>query len=459
MDTILEKEEVLDVKETKVVREKPRLTNAAIWNMSVGFFGIQTGFALQNGNASRILQIFGANVEHLPLFWLAAPLTGMIVQPIIGHMSDRTWNKLGRRRPFILFGALITTLALIFLPHSGGLASILPPLLMGAGMLMLMDTSINITMEPFRALVADNLPASQYSKGFAIQTCLIGIGALIGSWMPFFFAEYCNVSKTAPDGYVPDNVLYSFYVGAAILLVAILWTVFTTKEYPPEEVSVTSKDTQDEHKGAKGIWNDLKNMPKAMRELGWVQFFSWFALFSMWVFTTPAIAEHVYKVPSGDTSSAAYADAGNWVSFLFGIYNVVSAVYALFLPKIAERLGKKGAHALSLVIGGVSLVSIYFIVNPTMLIVPMIGIGIAWGSILSMPYSMLSASLPPKKMGIYMGLFNFFITLPQICNGILGGLIVKYFFHDKSIMAIVMAGAFLILGAIATMRVKEAKQK
>lgn len=458
MEMMMEKED-LKVSEKKIVREKPRLSTSAIWNMSVGFFGIQTGFALQNGNASRILQIFGANVEHLPLFWLAAPLTGMIVQPIIGHMSDRTWTKLGRRRPFILFGALITTLALIFLPHSGGLASILPPLLMGAGMLMLMDTSINITMEPFRALVADNLPASQYSKGFAVQTCLIGIGALIGSWMPFVFAEYFHIAKIAPAGQVPDNVLYSFYIGAIILLVAILWTVFTTKEYPPEEVDVNEikKEIDPAHKGVKGILNDLKNMPKAMRELGWVQFFSWFALFSMWVFTTPAIAEHIYKVPSGDTTSPAYADAGNWVSFLFGIYNVVSAVYALFLPKIANTIGKKGAHAFSLVVGGISLISIYFIGNPTMLILPMIGIGVAWGSILSMPYSMLSASLPPKKMGVYMGLFNFFITLPQICNGILGGMIVKYFFHDKSILAIVMAGAFLILGAFATMRVREEK--
>lgn len=436
-----------------IIKEKPRLSSKAIWNMSVGFFGIQTGFALQNGNASRILQTFGANVEHLPLFWLAAPLTGMIVQPIIGHMSDRTWTKLGRRRPFILFGALITTLALIFLPHSGGLASILPPLVMGAGMLMLMDTSINITMEPFRALVADNLPASQYSKGFAVQTCLIGIGALIGSWMPYVFAEYFHIAKTAPEGVVPDNVLYSFYVGAAILLIAILWTVFTTKEYPPEKETITTKDKAADESGS--IWNAMKNMPRAMRELGWVQFFSWFALFSMWVFTTPAIAQHIYKVPLGDTSSDAYADAGNWVGILFGIYNVVSAVYALFLPKIAQRWSKKGAHAFSLVAGGLSLISIYFITNPTMLIIPMIGIGFAWGSILSMPYSMLSASLPAKKMGVYMGLFNFFITLPQICNGILGGMIVKYLFHDNSIFAIVMAGVFLIFGALATMRVKD----
>lgn len=456
-------ETILDTKEeshhsSETIREKPRLRSSAIWNMSVGFFGIQTGFALQNGNASRILQTFGADVEHLSLFWLAAPLTGMIVQPIIGHMSDNTWTRLGRRRPFILFGALITMLALVFFPNSGTLASLLPPLVIGAGMLMLMDTSINIAMEPFRALVADNLPTSQYSKGFAAQTCLIGAGALIGSWMPYIFAEWFHISKTAPDGVVPANVLYSFYVGALILLVAILWTVFTTKEYPPEKI-ITQKEVEDTHtsKGLKSILEDLKNMPRTMRELGWVQFFSWFALFSMWVFSTPAIAEHVYKVPAGDTKSVAYADAGNWVGILFGIYNVVSAFYALLLPKLSNMWGKKGAHAFSLVVGGISLISIYFISNPNMLIVPMIGIGIAWGSILSMPYSMLSASLPAKKMGIYMGIFNFFITLPQICNGLFGGLIVKHLFHDKSIWAIVMAGAFFILGALATLRVKNVK--
>jgi len=442
-----------DIISSKVEKEKPRLSTSAIWNMSVGFFGIQTGFALQNGNASRILQIFGADVEHLSLFWLAAPLTGMIVQPIIGHMSDRTWTKLGRRKPFILFGALMTIIALIFLPSSGGLVNVLPPLVMGAGMLMLMDASINIAMEPFRALVADKLPATQYNKGFAAQTCLIGIGAVIGSWMPYIFSEWLHISKTAPKGVVPDNVLYSFYIGAVILLVTILWTSLTTKEYPPEKVLGAHHETF-ENKGLKTILEDLKNMPKAMRELGWVQFFSWFALFSMWVFTTPAVAEHIYKVPAGDTSSSTYADAANWVNILFGIYNGVSAIYAVFLPKIAQKIGKKKTHALSLIAGGLGLMSMYFVTDPHFLIVSMVGVGIAWGSILAMPYSMLSSSLPAKKMGVYMGFFNFFITLPQICNGLFGGLILKYAFHGASILSIVMAGAFLILAAIATLSVK-----
>lgn len=436
--------------------KKPLLGNRAIWNMSMGFFGIQAGFALQNGNASRILQTFGANVEHLPLFWLAAPLTGMIVQPIIGHYSDITWNKLGRRKPYFLVGAILTALALFFLPSSGSFVHIISPLIMGAGLLMLMDTCINIAMEPFRALVADKLPGEQTSKGFAIQTCLIGIGAVVGSWLPFFLAKWGNVSKVAPEGIVPDNVKYSFYIGAVVLLITIFWTIITTKEYPPTEEELKEKEAEKilPQNGLKSIFADIKTMPKTMKELGLVQFFTWFGLFSMWVFSTPAIAEHIYHVPASDTSSEAYADAGNWVGILFGIYNGVSAIYALFLPGIANKLGKKGAHALSLFIGGISLISIYFIPNPTMLILPMIGIGIAWGSTLSMPYAILSGSLPAKKMGVYMGFFNFFITLPQICNGIFGGAIVKYGFHDRSILALVFGGVLFLIAAIATMRVK-----
>lgn len=434
---------------------KPRLSRAEIWNMSMGFLGIQAGFALQNGNASRILQTFGADVDHLPLFWLAAPLTGMIVQPIIGHYSDRTWNRFGRRKPFFLVGALLTALALLFLPNSAALAQYLPPLLMGGGMLMIMDTSINVAMEPFRALVADKLPESQHSSGFAVQTFLIGVGAVIGSWLPYVLAEYFHVDKIAAAGQIPLNVKYAFYIGAVLLLITIFWTVLTTREYQSERQE--PKDGSLELRGIRSFWYDIKHVPKTMRELGWVQFFSWFGLFSMWVFSTPAIAEHIYHVPSGDTGSGQYADAGNWVGILFGIYNGISAIYALVLPKIADKIGRKQVHALSLVVGGLSLISIYFISDPLSLIFPMIGVGIAWGSILSMPYAILSGSLPPGKVGFYMGLFNFFITFPQIINGIFGGGIVKHLYHDQSIYALVMAGVFFIFGALATCRIKGVK--
>ncbi len=438
--------------------EKPRLSFWQIWNMSFGFLGIQFGFALQNGNASRILQTFGADVEHLSLFWLAAPVTGMIVQPIIGHYSDKTWNRLGRRRPYFLVGAILTALALAFMPNAQMLAFILPPILVGAGMLMIMDASINVAMEPFRALVADNLPDSQRNTGFSIQTFLIGIGAVLGSWLPYIFAEFLGIAKTAPKGQVPDNVIYSFYIGAIILLGCILWTIIRTKEYAPEEYAkFYPEETEEKKSKLSDVFTDFRKMPLTMKQLGLVQFFSWFALFSMWVFTTPAIAQHIYKVPAGDTSSVAYADAGNWVGILFGIYNGVSAIYALFLPTLARLTSRKLAHAISLIAGGVGLISIFFVNNPDWLILSMIGIGLAWGSILAMPYAILSSSIPAKKMGVYMGIFNFFITLPQIVNGFCGGWIVANIYNGKAIYAIVLAGIFMICGAVSVLYVQDNK--
>ena len=440
-----------------VWKEKPRLSFSQIFNMSFGFLGIQFGFALQNGNASRILQTFGADVHHLSLFWLAAPITGMIVQPIIGHYSDRTWNRLGRRRPYFLAGAILSALALVIMPNSAVMASLLPPILVGAGMLMIMDASFNVAMEPFRALVGDNLPDSQRATGFSVQTFLIGLGAVMGSWLPYIFAEYLGVSKTAAPGQVPDNVLFSFYAGALVLLASILWTVVTTKEYSPEEhARYGGEETPHEQEaGLLSIVRDFRNMPVTMRQLGLVQFFSWFALFSMWVFTTPAVAQHIYHVAPGDTSSAAFADAGNWVSFLFGVYNGVSALYALALPVLARATSRKIAHAFSLAAGGAGLLSIYFIQDPDWLILSMVGIGLAWGSILAMPYAILSASIPARKMGVYMGIFNFFITFPQIVNGFFGGMIVKSFYQDQAIYAIVLAGIFMICGAIAVLYVQD----
>lgn len=445
--------------EKKIAVSKPRLSSLQIFNLSAGFFGIQFGFALQNGNASRILQTYGADVEHLSLFWLAAPLTGMIVQPIIGYYSDRTWNRFGRRRPYFLIGAVLTALALILMPNSVVMASLLPPIIIGAGMLMIMDASINVAMEPFRALVGDKLPEEQRSFGFSMQTFLIGAGAIAGSWLPYILSEYLGVSKVAAQGHIPNNVIYSFYVGAAVLVFTILWTVITTKEYPPEEMErYHGESSEGENKGIMSIFTDFSKMPLTMKQLGLVQFFSWFALFSMWVFTTPAIAQHIYKVAPGDTSSVKFADAGNWVGILFGIYNGVSAIYALLLPSIAKITSKKIAHAFSLTAGGIGLLSIYFISNPQYLIFSMIGIGLAWGSILSMPYAILSSSIPARKMGVYMGIFNFFITMPQIVNGFFGGMIVEKFYDGKAIYAIVMAGVFMLLGAISVLYIRNKKE-
>ncbi|MBD1425237.1 MFS transporter [Sphingobacterium arenae] len=443
------------------IRVKPALTVAQIINMSMGFLGIQMGFALQNSNASRILQTFGADVEHLSLFWLAAPITGMIVQPIIGHYSDRTWTKMGRRRPFFLVGALLTAIALVLMPNIALFTAILPPLLIGAGMLMLMDASINVTMEPFRALVGDNLPSAQRSLGFSVQTVLIGMGAVVGSWLPYVFAEYLHIPADGGDGIVPQNVIYSFYFGAFVLIATILWTVFTTKEYTPkelesfvgeEEVEAEAQSSTSHHLGA--IVQDFKRMPLTMKKLGWVQFFSWFALFMMWVYMTPAIAEHVFYRMDGERNRL-YAEAGNWVGVLFGVYNGISAIYAIFLPRLANRFGRTKVHAVGLVIGGVSLISILFISSPNILLLTMLGVGIAWGSILSMPYAILSDSLPARKMGVYMGIFNFFITFPQIVCGFFGGMIIKYAFGSQPIYGIMLGGVFMLLGAISVWRIKE----
>ncbi|MDH5251144.1 MAG: MFS transporter [Cyclobacteriaceae bacterium] len=439
---------------TAASTQKPRLSGWQIWNMSFGFLGIQFGFALQNGNASRILGIFGAEVEHLSWFWLAAPLTGMIIQPIIGYYSDRTWTLLGRRRPYFLAGAILASAALIFMPNASILVNILPPLYVGAGILMIMDASFNVAMEPFRALIADLLPADQRTLGFSVQTFLIGLGAVVGSWLPYIFAEFFGVSKKADPGQVPYNVTLSFYVGATIFLIAILWTVITTQEYPPE-VHGKGQEKEPEKKGLSQILSDFAAMPKTMKQLGIVQFFSWFALFSMWVFSTPAIAVHVYGVQAGDTSSATYQDAANWVGIMFGVYNGVSALYALLLPAIAKLLGRKTTHALSLTAGGVGLISIFFIHDPNWLLLSMVGVGIAWASILAMPYAILAGAIPIHKMGIYMGVFNFFITLPQIVNGVIGGPIVKYVYGSQAIYSLVMAGVFLLIAAFCVRFVED----
>ncbi|MDX2247265.1 MAG: MFS transporter [Bacteroidia bacterium] len=441
--------------------EKPRLSFWQIWNMSFGFMGIQIGFGLQNANASRILQSFGADVEHLSWFWLVAPLTGMIVQPIIGHYSDRTWNRMGRRKPYFLTGALLASLALVLLPNSGTLTAFIPALYVGAGMLMMMDASINVAMEPFRALVADMLPSDQRTLGFSIQTCLIGIGAVIGSWLPNILGDWLDLGQSRDEFGNYGYLFLAFYVGASIFITTILWTIFTTKEYPPEEYNkyhpVADENVADE--GFFEIFKDFARMPKTMRQLGLVQFFSWFALFSMWVYMTSAMATHIYGLEANDTQSPQFQEAGQNVGFLFGIYNLVATFVALLLPAIALKLGRKRTHAVSLTAGGLGLISLFFLKNTDMMIFSMVGIGIAWASILAMPYAILAGSIPGGKMGIYMGIFNFFITGPQILNGIIGGPMVKYIYNSQPIYAIVTAGFFLLLGAVAVLFVDDVDEK
>ena len=435
------------------LKQKPTLSLPQILSISMGFMGIQFGYALQNANASRILLSFGADIQQLSWFWLAAPITGMIVQPIIGHYSDQTWTRLGRRRPYFLVGALLTAIALILMPNAGVFASVLPAMFIGAGFLMIMDASINVAMEPFRALVADMLPAEQTTVGFSVQTFLIGIGAVLGSWLPYILAEWFGIEKTALPGEIPDNVKFAFYFGAAVLIITILWTVITTKEYSPQELAAFNGENSGlknlEKAKFSDIFRDILNMPKTMKQLGLVQFFTWMALFLMWVFTTPAVAQHIYGVSVGDTSSANYQDAGNWVGLIFGIYNGVAMFYALLLPFIAKKIGRKLTHSISLLAGALGLSSIYFIEEPNMLILSMFGIGFAWGSILAMPYAILAPSLPTHKTGVYMGIFNLFITIPQVIIGIFGGTIIQKVFQSQAVYAMLIAGTFLICAAIS----------
>jgi maltose/moltooligosaccharide transporter len=429
---------------------KPKLTTAQIFLMSFGFMGIQCGFALQNANTSRILRSFGADVDQLPAFWIVAPLVGMIVQPLIGHYSDRTWNRLGRRKPYFLTGSLLSAAALVLLPNSGSLAGVIPALWIGAGFVMIMDASFNVAMEPFRALVADNLPDSQRTAGFAIQACLIGIGAVGGSYMTSILAWLGFGQVPGKDG-IAENIKYAFYIGAAIFVVAILVTVLCSREYPPAEYERYHgpvEDTKEKH-GLGEILRDFARMPKTMRQLGLVQFFSWFAMFSMWVFTTDAVATHVFGLHGEYVRTKEFNDAGNIVGNAFGIYNGVGAVYALALTPIARRLGRKLTHALSLIAGGIGLIAIFFVHGAWGLYAAMVGVGLAWASILAMPYVILSGCIPAGKMGIYMGIFNFFITLPQICNGVFGGWIVKHIYGNQPIYAIVLAGFCLLAAAVS----------
>lgn len=421
--------------------------------MSFGFLGIQFGFALQNSNASGILRNYGADVEHLSWFWLAAPLVGLIVQPLVGYYSDRTWNKWGRRRPYFLAGAILSASALTLMPNANLLGAIAPLVIIGAGFLMVMDACFNLSMEPFRALVADNLPDSQRTLGFSVQTFLIGVGAVAGSLLPYLLHNWAGISNQAPSGVVAPNVKIAFYIGAAVFLFSMLWTVVKTREYPPAEYELYHGKQEDSNQGLASIFTDLKKMPRTMKQLGLVQFFSWFALFGMWVFTTDTISTHIFGLSIEDKSSDLYRQAQDWTGVIFGVYNAVSAGYALLLPTIANKVGRKKTHALSLLIGGIGLVSIYFAPNKEALLFSMVCVGIAWASILAMPYVILSGSIPAGKMGVYMGIFNFFITIPQILNGVVGGPMVKNLYGNQPVYAIVMAGVFMICAAISVVYV------
>ncbi|AYZ11430.1 MFS transporter [Chryseobacterium arthrosphaerae] len=433
---------------------KPELSLTQIINMSMGFLGIQMAFGLQNGNASRILANLGADVHELSWFWLVAPVTGLIVQPIIGHMGDNTWSPLGRRKPYFLIGAVLCAIGLVLLPNAASVTQMFAAsaLLLAVIFLAMMDASVNIAMEPFRALVGDMLPKHQGTIGFSVQTILIGVGAVLGSYLPDWLTKL-GVSNVAPKGFVADNVIYSFYAGAGLLLAAILYTIITTREYSPQEFADFEEDKKETAEPSKfsDIFKDFATIPAQMKKLGIVQFFSWFALFTMWVFTTSALATHHFGLSPDDTHSKAFNDAGDLTGKLFGMYNLWAIPFAFLLTPIAQWIGKKQTHALALLCGGLGLISMYFIKDVGNLWISMIGLGFAWASILAMPYAMLIEVIPQKKMGVYMGIFNFFIVIPQIINGIFGGPVVSNVFGKMAIDYVVVGGVCMLIGAIVTM--------
>ncbi len=492
---------------------RPRLGFWQIWNMGFGFLGIQFGFALQNANTSRIFETLGADPSNLALYWLAAPITGLIVQPIIGYYSDRTWHsRWGRRRPYFGFGAILASVALLVMPNSS-------TLWMAVGVLWIMDASINISMEPFRAFVGDKLPPSQRTTGFALQSFFIGTGAIVASFLPWIFTNWFGISNKADPGIVPDSVRYSFYIGAAMLTLTVFWTVFSSSEYPPENVEEQKRRHREKrriengshfkskflntgllltvfglilsaviysnhlekelyvlgaglaifgvaflvsslfisqdrsHLGIVHITKDFATMPKTMVQLAYVQFFSWFALFSMWIYSTPAVTSHIFH--STDPTSTAYNEGANLVGNLFGGYNGIAAVAAFLLPVLAKHTSRRVTHLLALLCGGLGLISIYFISEPVWLWFSMIGVGIAWASILSVPYAMLSGSLPPEKMGYYMGVFNFFIVIPQIVAGTLLGFMLNKLFGGESVYILVAGGISMVVAAFLNLFVDD----
>ena len=495
------------------MKKKPLLSFWQLWNMSFGYVGIQFGFALQNANVSRIFETLGAKVDEIPILWIAGPVSGLLVQPIIGYMSDKTWNRLGRRKPYFLVGAILASLALLVMPNS-------PALWFAAGMLWVMDASINITMEPMRAFVGDMLPDEQRTTGFAVQTFFIGASSVVGSVMPYILTNWFHVANTAAEGSLPASVKWSFYFGGVVYLLAVLWTIFSVKEYSPEEQEAFHGKTGNcdnteetdftldtkryyssgalllfggvavsfairlllwdkalyilsfgaafygvlqlvaarrcgagKKRGLAELVYDLDNMPGAMKQLAWAQMFTWFALFAFFIYSTAAVTS--YHFGSSDPRSEAYNAGANWVGVLMSVYNGVAALVAFLLPVMAKRTSRVTTHVICLVIGGLGLASMYLFKAPGLLIISMGALGIAWASLLTMPYAILSSVVPYRKMGVYMGMFNFFIVIPQILAAALLGLLVRTVFHGHAIDAIVMGGISMILAAVLMLRVKD----
>ncbi|MDX3774172.1 MFS transporter [Chromatiaceae bacterium AAb-1] len=478
--------------------KQPKLSFWQIWNLSFGFLGVQIGFALQNGNVSRILSDLGADLSSLSLFWLAAPLMGLLVQPLVGAASDRTWNRVGRRLPFMLGGAVVAAAAMVLLPNSSMVVALIPPMLFGLVIFAIKDAAFNVTFQPFRSLVSDMVPAEQRNLGYSVQTLLINIGAVFGSILPFVLTNVIGLDNASRAGAVAPSVIWSFYIGATVLLGSVLWTVFRTKEYPPqqyyaykgmdaEQVAAQIREKRSLPEKLADFWQTMKTMPRVMKQLALVQFFSWFALIIMWTYFPAAIAQHswgvgvewfdpAYIAQMGGTPAdiaAAKGAAGDWVGILYAAYSLFAVFFALIMAKLANLFGRRLVYSLSLLAGGLGYLSFVLFDDPALtqvdllitsvqipqgalgLMWPMVGIGIAWAAILAMPYAILAGSLPANKTGVYMGIFNFTIAVPQIISGLVSGWILGRIFQNEAVYIVMLAGAAMVLGALSVWLVKE----
>ncbi len=431
------------------VTEDKKLDFWQLWNMSFGFLGIQFGWGLQMANMSAIFEHLGAEAHQIPILWIAGPITGLVVQPIVGSMSDNTWGPLGRRRPYFLFGAIFSSLALVLMPHSS-------TLWMAAGLLWLLDTSANISMEPFRAFVGDLLPEKQRTRGFAMQSLFIGLGTVSASSLPWILNHIFEVSRTSSaERAIPLTVELSFYTGGAFFLGSVLWTVLTTKEYPPENMGAFQRE-QNKRDGFLDTFQDIisawQDMPPKMAQLAWVQCFTWLGMYCFFLYFPPAVARNIFAAAS--QADALYAEGIEWAGICIASYNLVCVGCSFVLPRLAKVTDRKVTHSICLMFGAVGLMSLFLIHNQYWLLLPMVGVGIAWSSILAMPYAMLVGCLPPERSGIYMGIFNFFIVLPEIFVSLGFGWVMENLLHDNRLMAVVIGGGFLLVAALLTQRVE-----
>ena len=428
---------------------RPKFNLGQLWNMNFGFLGIQFGWGLQMANMSAIFEYLGADAHQLPILWIAAPLTGLIVQPIIGNLSDYTWTPLGRRRPYFLGGAVLATVALFFMPRSSSLW-------MAALLLWILDTSANVSMVPFRAFVGDLLPKEQRTKGFAIQSVMVGVGAVSASALPWLLSHILKVENTSNSIHkIPLTVEYSFYIGGILFLGTVIWTVLTTVEYPPpdlEKFALLQEQRGGITSSIRESWYAFKDMPSIMSQLAKVQFFTWLGIFCFFLYFPPAVARNIFGATSQD--SIVYSDGIEWAGLCFSVFNTVCIGFSFLLPYLARIMGRQITHCLCLLCGGVSLISLLVIEDQYLLLLAMVGLGIAWASALVMPYAMLTGAIPPQRRGIYQGIFNFFIVLPEIAVSLCFGWVMSYFLHDNRLMAVVLGGVFLIIGAGLTLFVK-----